>query len=107
MAPILLTYNGQPVRGQTVLKQLKWGAQRAGVTVEATSAKHDAPGGQTSRVSPHAMRRAWADIALNEQGVPLDVVAKVLNHKDISTIRRHYARTKPERARAALTAMQL
>lgn len=104
---VLLTYNGQPVRGQTISKQLKWRAQRAGVAVQATSAKYDAPGGQTSRVSPHAMRRGWADIALNEQGVPLDVVAEVLNHKDISTTRRHYARTKPERARAALTAMRL
>jgi integrase len=104
---VLLTYNGLPVRAQTIAKQLKWRARRAGVAVQATEARWDAPGGKTSRLSPHAMRRGWADIALNEQDVPIDVVAEVLNHKDISTTRRHYARTKPERARVALRTMRV
>ena len=37
----------------------------------------------------------------------IEVVSEVLNHKDISTTRRHYAGTKPERAKAALLARRL
>jgi integrase len=103
-AYVLLTRNGRPLTGQTVTKLLKWRAVRAGVAVIDTDAKHDAPGGKTSRVSPHALRRAWARLGLNHptKPVPLDVVSEVLRHKDISTTRRHYAQTKPERARQAL-----
>lgn len=34
--------------------------------------------------------------------MPLEVVQDVLQHKDPSTTRRHYAAPKPERARQAL-----
>jgi integrase len=60
-------------------------------------------------LTPHALRRAWADHALNDPDDPvsIEVVSEVLNHKDISTTRRHYAGTKPERAKAALLARRL
>lgn len=64
-------------------------------------------GGLISQVSPHAYRRAWATIALNEKEMPIDVVSEVLKHADIATTRRHYAPTKSERARAALIGMRL
>jgi len=101
---VLLTRTGRPVTGQTVAKMLKWRAVRAGVGVVKTAAKHDAPNGVTSKLSPQALRRAWANLALNDphNPVPLDVVSQVLHHADIGTTRRHYAQTKPERARKAL-----
>jgi integrase len=46
----------------------------------------------------------WATVALND-GVGIDVVQEVLGHADISTTRRHYATTLPERAQAALVNM--
>lgn len=106
---VLLTRTGRRVQPQTISKMLKWRAVRAGVAVKAATSGFDAPSGMTSRVSPHAMRRAWADAALNDpyEPVPIDVVAEVLNHKDIATTRRHYARTKPERAATALRSMRL
>lgn len=101
-AYVLLTRNGKRTRPETIAKMLKWRAIRAGVAVKDSTARWDAPGGKTSKLSPHAMRRGWADIALNDHDTPLDVVAEVLKHTETSTTRRHYARTKPERARAAL-----
>lgn len=106
---VLLTRNGKRVRPESIAKMLKWRARRAGVGVIKAKGKWDVAGGKTSKVSPHAMRRAWAQHALNHptNPVPIDVVAEVLNHADISTTRRHYAPTKPERARAALRSMSL
>lgn len=104
---VLLTYSGRRVHPNTITKTIKWRAVRAGVAVKDAPGVRDVPGGQTSQVSPHALRRAWADIALNEEGVPLDVVAEALNHADVATTRRHYARTKPERARKAVRDLRL
>ncbi len=105
-AYVLLTYNGKPMAPSSLPKMLKARAKRADVAVKATTAKHDASGGTTSKIGPHALRRAWATVALNEKEVPLDVVQTVLNHKHISTTQMHYAHTKPERAREALRSMK-
>lgn len=104
---VLLTRTGKRVHPNTIGKMVKWRAVRAGVAVMDAPGTRDVPGGQTSKLSPHALRRAWAHIALNDEGVPIDVVSEVLNHADISTTRRHYAPTKPERARNAITEMKL
>ena len=108
-AYVLLTRTGRRTAPQTITKLLKWRAQRAGIAVVTATSAFDSPGGKTSRLSAHAMRRGWADYALNHptDPVPIDVVSEVLNHKDISTTRRHYARTKPDRARHALRTMHL
>jgi integrase len=106
-AYVLLTRRGKPTHPQSVAKILKWHAIRANVGTRAASGRWDAPGGQTSRVSPHAMRRAWATIALNDEELPIDVVSEVLKHKDIATTRRHYAPTKSDRAQAALVNMRI
>ena len=106
-AYVLLTRNGRRTAPESVRKILNWHAIRAGVGVRATDGKWDAPGGVTSRVSPHSMRRAWATIALNDEELAIDVVSEVLKHRDISTTRRHYAPTKSDRARAALVNMRV
>jgi integrase len=106
-AYVLLTRGGKPMRPDGANRMLRWHAIRAGVGVCAASARWDSPGGRTSRLSLHAMRRAWATTALNDEEVPIDVVSEVLKHRDIATTRRHYAPTKSERARDALTTMRL
>jgi integrase len=104
---VLLTCNGRKTHPNTVSKMLKWRARRAGVAVETTTAKRDCPTGQTSRISPHAMRRGWGTIAHNEHGVPMEVLQQVYKHKHLSTTQTHYVHTKPERARQALRQMKL
>jgi integrase len=106
-AYVLLTRNGRKTMPQTISKIAKWHAVRAGVGIRKSEGRQDILNGQTSRVSPHAYRRAWATIALNEKEMPIDVVSEVLKHADIATTRRHYAPTKSERARAALVGMRL
>jgi integrase len=106
---VLLTRNGKPLGGDSIAKMLKWRAIRAGVGVIPAKGKWDAPGGKTSRVCPHSLRRAWAQFALNDPDhpQPIDVVSAVLRHSDISTTRRHYAPTKPDRARKALVTVNV
>ncbi len=107
-AYVLLTRNGKKTLAQTAAKICKWHAVRAGVGIRKASGRCDLGlGGQTSRMSPHAFRRAWATVALNDEELPIDVVSEVLRHKDIATTRRHYAPTKPERAQAALVSMRV
>lgn len=106
-AYVLLTKTGRKTAPQTISKIAKWHAVRAGVGFRKSQGRQDRLNGQTSRISPHAYRRAWATIALNEKELPIDVVSEVLKHADIATTRRHYAPTKSERARAALIGMRL
>ena len=107
-AYVVLTRTGKKTSPQTVGKICKWHAVRAGVGIRKANGYRDlGRGGQTSRVSPHAYRRAWATIALNDGETPIDVVSEVLRHQEIATTRRHYAPTKPERAQAALVNMRV
>lgn len=105
-AYVLLTRNGKKTADSTILRALKWHAIRAGVGVVNARSKWDSPGGKTSEVTPHSLRRAWATHAL-DQGVGLDVIQEVLGHADISTTRRHYARSKSDRACEALRTMPI
>jgi integrase len=104
---VLLTKNGRPLNRSSLTKILKSHGLKAGVGVRKTHVSPEYPDGKTSDLTPHAMRRAWARIALNDQEIPIDVVSEVLRHSDISTTRKHYAQTKPERARKALAEMSL
>lgn len=106
---VLMTRNGKPIHPNQLSKMLKTHALKAGVGVVRCRPSRDNPKGTTSKVSPHALRRAWARIALNhpKEPVPIDVVSEVLRHEDVSTTRRHYAQTKPERAQDALERLSL
>jgi integrase len=107
MAYVLLTRSGKKTNPTTITKMARWHAVRAGVGVRKAPGICDAVDGETSRVSPHSYRRAWATIALNDEELPIDVVSEVLKHKEISTTRRHYAPTKSDRARAALVYLRV
>jgi integrase len=81
-AYVLLTKNGKGTHPNTVGKMLKRHAARNGVGVQQVEKAWDMPKGVTSLVSPHAMRRTWATLALNDEDEPqsIDVVQEVLNH---------------------------
>lgn len=102
---VLMTRNGTPMTKTEIYKMIRRVGVRAGVGLRKAPSDWDSTGGVTSLVTPHAMRRAWATIALNVNKEPLDVISEVLRHSDTSTTRRHYAPTKPERAQKALTSM--
>lgn len=105
-AYVLLTCNGKRTCPQAITKMLKWRAVRAGVSVKASVSAFDSPSGKTSKLSCHAMRRGWAQAAI-EDGVPITTIQDVLKHDDISTTRRHYAFGKPPLATAALRGMRV
>lgn len=104
---VLITRNGKPMSKTQIYKMVRRVGVRAGVGLGDAPSEWDAVGGITSLVTPHALRRAWATIALNDKKLPIDVVSEVLRHSDISTTRRHCAPTKSERARDALVSMSI
>lgn len=104
-AYVFLSRWGRPMTDGQLVRVLKRHAIRAGVgLVPARGKEWDAIDGQTSRLSPHALRRAWASHVLNDptSPVPIDVVSSVLGHRDIATTRKHYAFTDDDRAFEAL-----
>lgn len=97
------------MEGGHLVRLLKRHAVHAGVgLIPARGREWGAINGMTSRLCPHALRRAWASHALNgDRPVPLDVVSKVLGHADVATTQRHYAFTADNRAHAALAGHRL
>lgn len=117
-AYVFLTKSGKPITPGHLVRILKRHAVHAGVGVipATASAKDPKTGkswdsidGKTSRLSPHALRRAWSSHSMNDPNtpVPIDVVSKVLGHASIETTRRHYAFTDDGRAWDALTKRRL
>lgn len=103
-AYVFLTRSGRPIEPGHLVRLLKRHAVHAGVgVIPARGREWGAINGMTSRLSPHALRRAWASHVLNgDRPVPLDVVSKALGHADVTTTQRHYAFTDDNRAYAAL-----
>lgn len=76
-AYVLLTKNGKRTHPNTVGKMLKRYAARNGVGVQQVEKAWDMPKGVTSLVSPHAMRRTWATLALNDEDDPQPIDALI------------------------------
>lgn len=95
---VLLTRTGKPVAKTVIAEQLKRRAVRAGVRVRITSA-----GDAGTAVLPHALRRTFATILLDE-GHHIDAIADVLGHSSIDTTRKHYAFASNARRRATILA---
>ena len=96
---VLLTRNGTPVPPASIAKQIKARAARAGLHArDPEQSPYNA-----SDVSPHALRRTFATILLN-QGHPIDAVADVLGHASLDTTRSHYAFSNDARRRATIHA---
>lgn len=98
---VLLTRRGQMIPRSTISKQLKQLAVRAGI--HPLESKH---GTYRSQVSPHALRRTFATILLND-GHHIDAVADVLGHRSVDTTRRHYAFSSTARRRATIQAFNV
>jgi integrase len=102
-AYVLMTKRGTALTGGQLARIVKRHAVRAGVgVIPAKSATWETRDGKTSRVTPHAMRRAWATHAHNSDGVSVEAVRKALGHADISTTMRHYCFTDDEQGFDAL-----
>ena len=100
-AYVLLTRSGKQLAHSAMSKQLKLRAIRAGLHIY----EHD-DGEERSRVTPHALRRTFATILLN-QGHHLDAVADVLGHRSVDTTRNHYAFASDARKRATMEAFDV
>lgn len=103
-AYVLLTRNGRQLSHSTLAKQIKWRAADAGIRLHPEGAKVGKE--NRSLCSPHAFRRSWATIRL-EDGEALDAIAEVLNHKELSTTKNHYAFGSDERRRRAVVEFSL
>lgn len=103
-AYVFLTSGGKRTHPTSITKMIKRRGVRAGIALVSKPDQADSVGGKNSLLTPHALRRGWASAALNE-GIPLDTVSGALRHADISTTRRHYARTEPSRIDQAILAM--
>lgn len=102
---VFMTKRGKQMTGGQLVRILKRHAVNAGVAViDAPSEQWDTIDGKTSRLSPHAMRRAWATHALNDPDNPvsLTTIQQVLSHANVETTRLHYAATDDGRGDAAL-----
>ena len=95
---VLLTSCGNPVPASTFYRQLKRRACLAGLyPLERTGREY------RSAVSPHALRRSFATLLLND-GHSIDAVADVLGHASLNTTRDHYAFSTSARRRATIEA---
>lgn len=97
---VLLTRSGRPMNGTLIWKQLKARATRAGIQLV------ERDGQKVSRVSPHALRRTFATLLLND-GQPIDAVADVLGHRSVDTTRKHYAFSSNARRKATIEAFNV
>lgn len=95
---VLLTKSGKPVPASTFSRQLKRRACLAGLHVLERSGRE-----YRSAVSPHALRRSFATLLLND-GHPIDAVADILGHASLNTTRDHYAFSADARRRATIEA---
>ncbi len=93
---VLLTRNGRQLGDTAIYKQLMRRACLAGLF--PLGKKHRE---HRSQVTPHALRRTFATLLLND-GHHIDAVADVLGHESIDTTRRHYAFSSSERRKATI-----
>lgn len=98
---VLLTSRGRQLSHSVIIKQLKQRAARAGVRCIKTADK-----GNVSAVHPHALRRTFGTLLLND-GHHLDAVADVLGHASVNTTRKHYAFSSTERRRETIHGLPL
>jgi site-specific recombinase XerD len=98
---VLLTRSGKQLAPNAIYKQLMRRAATAGLYV--LDSKHRE---HRSKITPHALRRTFATLLLNE-GHHLDAVADVLGHESLDTTRKHYAFSSDERRRSTIEAFDV
>jgi site-specific recombinase XerD len=100
-AYVLITRNGKPIARTVIARHVKARAARIGLHPRHGGCKYD-----RSEVSPHALRRSFATLLLND-GHHIDAVADVLGHVSIDTTRKHYAFSSNARRRATIEAFHV
>ena len=100
-AYVLITRNGKPLAPTVIGRHIK--RRAASIGLRPRPAKHWS---NRTDVSPHALRRSFATLLLNE-GHHIDAVADVLGHVSVDTTRQHYAFTSNARRRATIEAFQV
>lgn len=93
---VLLTRNGRQLADTAIYKQLMRRACVAGLFPLGKQHRE-----HRSQVSPHALRRTFATLLLND-GHHIDAVADVLGHESVDTTRKHYAFSSSERRKATI-----
>lgn len=94
---VLLTPSGRKVGRNAMSRHIKNRARRIGLR------PRDSDG---TAVSPHALRRSFATLMLND-GHHIDAVADVLGHVNVDTTRKHYAFASNARRRATIDAFNV
>lgn len=94
---VLLTPSGKQIGRNAISRHIKARAARIGLRPRD---------GDRTEVSPHALRRSFATLLLND-GHHIDAVADVLGHVNIDTTRKHYAFASNARRRATMQAFNV
>jgi len=98
---VLVTTRGKQLAPSAIFKQLKRRASLAGLyALEPAHREY------RSEISPHALRRTFATLLLND-GHHIDAVADVLGHSSIDTTRKHYAFSSNARRKATIEAFDV
>jgi site-specific recombinase XerD len=100
-AYVLLTRTGNQLAKTVIAKHVKARAARIGLRPKPSTCHRTA-----TEVSPHALRRSFATLLLND-GHHIDAVADVLGHASIDTTRTHYAFASNARRRATIEAFHV
>lgn len=100
-AYVLITRTGNQLAKTVVAKHVKARAARIGLRPKPSRCHRD-----RTEVSPHALRRSFATLLLND-GHHIDAVADVLGHVSIDTTRKHYAFSSNARRRATIEAFRV
>lgn len=100
-AYVLITRNGNSLARTVIGRHVKARAARIGLRPRQGGCVYD-----RSEVSPHALRRSFATLLLND-GHHIDAVADVLGHVSIDTTRKHYAFASDARRRATIEAFNV
>ncbi|MBC7645034.1 MAG: tyrosine-type recombinase/integrase, partial [Thermoleophilia bacterium] len=94
---VLLTPRGNQIGRNAMSRHVKARARRIGLRPRESDG---------TAVSPHALRRSFATLLLND-GHHIDAVADVLGHVSIDTTRKHYAFASNARRRATIEAFNV
>lgn len=88
---LFISNGGQPMDRSCISRTLKTIARKTRIFSDE----------EVSRIANHSCRRSCASTLLNEKDIPIDVVAEVLGHHGLGSIKR-YAKTDNSRIKSAM-----
>lgn len=88
---LFISNGGKPMGRTSIARTIKTIAKISGAFTDD----------EISKMANHMCRRSLASTLLNEKDVPIDIVAKVLGHSNLSSVSR-YAKTSDDRIKMAM-----